>query len=62
LEGKFKAKIAEEEKIYLSNCQKRIQLAASINYKKFGDLEIDERRSLANEVFKWMIVAIYVEP
>lgn len=30
----FKAKIAEEEKKYISNCQKRIQIAESINYEK----------------------------
>lgn len=58
----FKAKIAEEEKKYISNCQKRIQIAESINYDKLTTIDIDERKSIANEVFKWIIVAIYVEP
>lgn len=48
MEGKYRDKIAEEEKTYLANCQKRVQIAESIDYKKLRKLEIDERKSLAN--------------
>lgn len=59
MEAKFKDKIAEEEKTFLAKCQKRVQIAESIDYKKLKKLQIDERKSLANEVFKWILVAVY---
>lgn len=48
MEAKYKDKIAEEEKAYFANCQKRVQFAESIDYKKLKKLQIDERKSLAN--------------
>lgn len=62
LEEGARIKIAEEEKKFLTNCQKRIQVANSINYEKLYEIEIDEKKSIANEVFKWIIVSIYGEP
>ena len=59
MEAKFKDKIAEEEKTFLAKCQNRVQIAESIDYKKLKKLQIDERKSLANEVFKWILVAVY---
>ena len=38
MEAKIKGKIAEEEKAYLVNCQKRVQIAESIDYAKLRKL------------------------
>lgn len=38
MEAKYKDKIAEEEKAYFANCQKRVQIAESIDYKKLKKL------------------------
>lgn len=62
LESAIKAKISAEEQEYVKNCQKRIEIADKIDYKKLKKLDIDERKSLANELWKWAIVAIYIEP
>lgn len=34
MEANFKAKIAEQENTFINNCQKRVQIAESIDYKK----------------------------
>lgn len=39
-----------------------MEIANSIDVKSFLKLDIDERKSEANEVFKWIIVAMYGEP
>ena len=41
MEAGYRAKIALEEKAYVSNCKERIQIAESINYEKFKNLEIE---------------------
>lgn len=41
---------------------KRIELAKSLDLIKFKKLDIEERKSPAHEVFKWILVAIYSEP
>jgi len=62
MEVRFKSKIAEEQEAFFRNCQQRIQIAESIDYKRLKKIDIEERKSIANEVFKWMLVALYLEP
>jgi hypothetical protein len=38
METKYKDKIGEEEKAYFASCQKRVQIAESIDYKKLKKL------------------------
>jgi len=39
-----------------------VQIAQSIEYKQLRKIEMVERKSLGNEVFKWVLVALYTEP
>ncbi len=48
LETGFREKIEAEEKKFISNCQKRIKIADEINYEKMKNLDIEERKSIAN--------------
>jgi hypothetical protein len=51
--------IASEESKFIAICKKRVDIANSIDYKVLSKIDIDERKSEANEVFKWIMVAIY---
>jgi hypothetical protein len=42
-------------------CKERIDLAQKIDMKKLKNLEIEDKKSKAHEVFKWIIVALYEE-
>lgn len=42
--------------------EERIKLAKEINIKHLNKVEIDDKKSIANELFKWILVAIYNEP
>lgn len=48
--------------VHLSNCRKRVELAKSIDPKMLKKLDLEERKSEANELFKWVIVTFYLEP
>lgn len=61
-ESEFRQGITEQEQLHLSNCKKRVEIASNINVKAFLKLDIEERKSDAHEVFKWIIVALYGEP
>jgi hypothetical protein len=61
-EAEFKSKIAEEERLNVKFSLKRIELAKSLELIKFKKLEIEERKSPAHELFKWILVTIYSEP
>ena len=61
-EETIKQKIADLKKKYLLNCEKRVKISHTINYGILKKLEIDERKSKAHEVFKWILVAMYIEP
>lgn len=61
-ESEFRQGIAEQEQLHLSNCKKRVEIASKIDVKAFLKLDIEERKSDAHEVFKWIIVALYGEP
>ena len=61
-EDEYRAKIKEEETDYIGLCKRRIELAKEIDMKKLKKLELEERTSLANEVFKWVLVCMYAEP
>jgi hypothetical protein len=39
-----------------------VEIASKIDVKAFLKLDIEERKSDAHEVFKWVIVAFYGEP
>lgn len=39
-----------------------MELAKSIDPKLLKKLDLDERKSDANELFKWIIVTFYLEP
>ena len=53
------AKIAEGGERHIQNCRKRVEIAKGIDVQAFLKLDIEERTSAANEVFKWMMVALY---
>lgn len=61
-EGEYKNNIAGFESRVVECCKKRISIANSINFKLLSKLDIDDRKSKAHEVFKWIIVSIYGEP
>ena len=61
LEATIRQKIDDEKKSYIRNCELRVRAAESINYKNLKNIVIEERKSAANEVFKWIVVAIYIE-
>lgn len=61
-EEEYRAKIAAEEQQFLGFCKKRIEIASSLDMKRLAKLDIDERKSEANDLFKWILVAIYNEP
>jgi hypothetical protein len=39
-----------------------VELAKSIDPKMLKKLDLEERKSEANELFKWVIVTFYLEP
>ena len=43
-------------------CEERIQQAKELTIKGLTKLDLDDRKSIANEPFKWIMVAIYSEP
>lgn len=61
-ETEYKKQIESNEKKYLAEWEKRIQIANKIDTDSLLKVEIEDRKSKANEVFKWIIVTIYGEP
>lgn len=58
-EKEYADKIVQLEQQHLSNCKRRIEISKTVNVKEFKKLDIEERKSEAHEVFKWIIVALY---
>jgi hypothetical protein len=52
----------QEEKSLIENFKRRIERASSLDFKALGNIEIDDRKSTANKLFKWILVALYKEP
>lgn len=61
-ENEYKKQIETNEKKYLAEWEKRIQIAAKIDTDILAKIDIEDRKSKANDVFKWVIVTIYGEP
>lgn len=62
VEEQLRGEIKKLETEYIAVCKARIKVANSLNIKKISKIDIDDRKSMANEVFKWILVAIYTEP
>lgn len=56
------AEIENLKKKYIKVCQERIAQAKGLTVKELKKLDLDDRKSIANEPFKWVMVAIYSEP
>lgn len=61
-EDQYKQEIAKMEERYINICKQRIEKANSIDCKKLEKVDIEDRKSEANQVFKWVLVSIYNEP
>lgn len=46
----------------MKKTKQRIELAEKISIKKFKKLSLDDRKSKANEIFKWLLVCFYDQP
>lgn len=47
---------------YVNNCKERIAIANTVDTERLGELEIEDRKSEAHELFKWVIITFYKEP
>jgi len=56
------ANIASIKKKYLDTCKERIAIANTINLSPLKKLDIEDRRSDAHDLFRWIIVTFYKEP
>jgi len=56
------ANIASIKKKYLDVCKERIGIANTIDSSALRKLDIEDRKSDAHEVFRWIIVTFYREP
>lgn len=61
-EDVYRENIKRAEEEYIAICKKRIAVASEIDYKRLSKVEIEDRKSPANQLFKWMLVCIYSEP
>lgn len=43
-------------------CKERIAISNTINTNAIGELEIEDRKSEAHDLFKWLIITFYKEP
>jgi hypothetical protein len=59
-EQSLKTTIANEKKKFISNCERRIAISKDIDIASLKKAEIEERKSDANELFKWILVAMYI--
>ena len=62
VEERLRNEIKGLEQEYIKVCKERISVANSLNIKKISKVEIEDRKSIANDLFKWILVAIYTEP
>ena len=60
-EGEYKKKQAEGQKKHIYNCQARLAKANEFDYKRLGKIDIPEKKSQANDLFKWILVTFYFE-
>ena len=61
IEEELKLNIKKLNQEYLEICKTRIQHAKSIDIKKLSKIQIEDRKSRATEVFKWILVSMYLE-
>jgi len=56
------ANIVAIKKKYVEICKERIGIANTIDSDAFKHLDIEDRKSDAHDLFRWIIVTFYKEP
>ncbi len=60
-EETFKSNIRQLNADYLNTCKERVRLANELNLKQLKKLDIEDKKSPAHDVFKWIMAGIYNE-
>ena len=47
---------------YVEVCKERVAIANTINTDRIGKLVMEDRKSEAHDLFKWLIITFYKEP
>ena len=46
----------------MNTCKERVRLANEIDLKSLRKIDIEDKTSPANDMFKWILAAVYNEP
>lgn len=61
-EQQYRDKIRSLQHDYVNTCKERIKLSNEMNIKSLSKIHIEDKKSPANEVFRWVLVSMYNEP
>lgn len=62
MQEQFKSNIKNLNQSYINTCKERVRLANEIDLKALRKVDIEDKTSPANDLFKWILASIYNEP